>query len=339
LKVVIQVGLWEALNLSLFLFWLFSGKGGERLSIGGTVKQMKPWERVNNTIKGLAADRVPFGEVLIDPLFCQKAMRNKKFTFSLAQEFWEQTGLDLVVFNPCCAGDVLQGTPENIFRWREKTDYYLFAIISGGFSKGLETFGFTEFMDFAFKDPVSMQKMARALSLQEVEIGKKCVEAGVHAVMIGDDIAYQRGPYFSPQQMRELFFPVLQEQVAKLKALNIPVFFHSDGNLNAVLDDLLGMGFDGLQCLEPGAGMDIAAVKEKVKKEYGGQVCLMGNIDLSLLHQEAEDEKIREMVTRTINTAKKGGRYIFGTSGGLHQGLPAEKVRTMYQAARQASFY
>ena len=54
---------------------------------------------------------------------------------------------------------------------------------------------------------------------------------------------------------------------------------------------------------------------------------------------EAEDEKIREMVTRTINTAKKGGRYIFGTSGGLHQGLPAEKVRTMYQAARQASFY
>lgn len=225
---------------------------------------MKPWERVDNTIKGLAADRVPFGEVLIDPLFCQKALQNKKLTFSLAKEFWEQSGLDLVVFNPCCGEVVLQGTSENVFRWREKTDYYLFAIISGGFSRGLDTFGFAEFMDFAFKDPAGMQKIARAMSLQELETGKKCIEAGVHAVMIGDDIAYQRGTYFSPKQMRQLFFPILREQVEKLKELNVPVFFHSDGNLNAVMDDLLGMGFDGLQCLEPGAGMDIAVVKKKL---------------------------------------------------------------------------
>lgn len=167
--------------------------------------------------------------------------------------------------------------------------------------------------------------------MEELETGYKCIEAGAHAVMIGDDLAYQKGTYLSPEQMRRLSFPVLQEQVERLKELDIPVFFHSDGNLNDVMDDLLAMEFDGLQGLEPGAGMDLAAVKEK----SGGRICLMGNIDLSCLHPEAEEKEIEDAVETTFRAAPKPGHYIFGTSGGLHKDLPVEKVKTMYSIARR----
>lgn len=292
---------------------------------------MKPWVRADNTIKGLATDRVPFGEIFVDPLFCQRAMGSDVFSFSLAREFWELLGLDLIVLHPGYRGDTLRGTLEEIFRWRERTDFYVFAIIGGGFSKGLETLGFSKFMRDIVMDQPGVKKIIRRFALEELETGRRCIEAGAHAIMIGDDIAYQKGTYISPEQMRIISFPSLREQAEELKGLDVPVFFHSDGNLNAVLDDLLGMGFDGLQGLEPGAGMDIAAVKEK----SGNRLCLMGNIDLAYLHHQVEEEEIRSEVARTIEVAKKGGRYIFGTSGGLHKDLPVEKVKTMYSAALQ----
>ena len=296
---------------------------------------MKPWVRVDNTIKGLATDRVPFGEIFVDPLFCQRAMGSNAFSFSLAREFWELLGLDLIVFHPGYRGDPLRDTLEEIFRWREGTDFYVVGIIGGGFSKGLETLGFSKLMQDIARDPLGARKIIRRFAGEELETGRRCVEAGAHAVMIGDDIAYQRGTYISPEQMRIIAFPSLREQVEELKGLDVPVFFHSDGNLNAVLDDLLGMGFDGLQGIEPGAGMDIAAVKEK----SGNRLCLMGNIDLSYLHHQAEEEEIIKVVMRTVGAAKKGGRYIFGTSGGLHKDLPVDKVKTMYSAAMQTAYY
>ncbi len=296
---------------------------------------MKPWLRVENTIKGQVADRVPFGEIFVDPLFCQKTMGSNTFSFSLAREFWELLGLDLIVFHPGSPGDALQDTLKEICKWREKTDIYVFAIIGGGFSKGLETFGFSKFMQDIVRDQARVKKIIRKLALEELKTGRMCIEAGAHAVMIGDDIAYQQGTYISPEQMRTIVFPSLREQAEVLKGRDVPVFFHSDGNLNAVLDDLLKMGFDGLQGLESGAGMDIAAVKEK----SGNRLCLMGNIDLAYLHQQTEEREIISVVGRTIGTAKKGGRYIFGTSGGLHKDLPVEKVKIMYSSALQAACY
>lgn len=294
------------------------------------INRMKSRARVDNAIKGLPTDRVPFGEIFVDPFFCQKIMQSDTFTFSLAKESWELLGLDLKVFHPGNQKKTLRDALEGICRWREKTDYYVFAIIGGGFSKALDTLGFSKFMLDVAKDPAGMKKIIRKLALEELVTAYRCIEAGAQAVMIGDDIAYQKGTFIPPEQMRSISFPALQEQVEKLKELNVPVFFHSDGNLNAVLEDLLEMGFDGLQGLESGAGMDIAAVREKA----GRHVCLMGNIDLSCLHSEAEEGEIINVVETTFRSARMGGRYIFGTSGGLHKDLPTEKVKTMYEAAR-----
>lgn len=293
--------------------------------------QMKSRARVDNAIHGLPADRIPFGEIFVDPLFCQKVLGSAVFNFSLAREFWELLGLDLIVFHPGYRGESLRAAQDKIFKWREKTDYYVFAIIEGGFSKALALLGFSRFMHEVVKNPADLKKTIRKMALEELKTGAGCLEAGAQAVMIGDDIAYQKGTYLSPEQMRQISFPALQEQVERLQELSVPVFFHSDGNLNAVLDDLLALGFDGLQGLEPSAGMDLAAVKEKA----GSRVCLMGNLDLSYLHPEAEDEEIVEAVETTFRAAPKTGHYIFGTSGGLHKDLPVEKVKTMYSIARQ----
>ncbi|NMB34654.1 MAG: hypothetical protein GX989_00005, partial [Firmicutes bacterium] len=156
---------------------------------------MKSRTRVENVIKGLPTDRVPFGELTVDPLFCQKMLGSDVFTFSLAKEFWEMLGLDLIVFQPGYQEETLRDALEGISRWREKTDFYVFAIIGGGFSKALDILGFSRFMHDIVKDPAGMKEIIGKLAIEELETGRRCIEAGAQAVMIGDDIAYQSGTY------------------------------------------------------------------------------------------------------------------------------------------------
>ena len=57
----------------------------------------------------------------------------------------------------------------------------------------------------------------------------KLVEAGVHRIIIPDDMAFNSGLFITPELLRELIFPYLEEEVYQIKKLGVPVFLHSDG--------------------------------------------------------------------------------------------------------------
>ncbi len=302
---------------------------------------MKRWQRVKNTIQGLPVDRVPLGELVVDPAFCLKTMGRETFSFQVAQDFWDRFHLDLVVL-PSRDQDELRletraGENEacSITRWSQETDCFIFALIDGGFSRALSAMGFQAFMEKTIREPVSVKDAINDFFLDSLEQVKDCARAGAHGIMIGDDIAYQKGTYISPVSLREHYFPFLTEFVNRAKDELAVVFFHSDGNLDAVMDDLLETGIDGLQSLEPAAGMDI----ENIKQVYGQNVCLMGNMDLSYLQSGTADNDVREMVSRIMKAGKPGGRFIFGTCSGLHKHLSVEKVDLMYQVALEQGVY
>lgn len=297
---------------------------------------MKPAERVEKTIRGEPVDRVPRGELTIDPQFCCRVMGTGSFSFAAALSFWELLQLDLVVLAPpheqisvtMPGGHNLS---EQIIRWRRESEYYVFALVNGGFSRILATRGFQPFMHALFREKNGLQQeICRHFEAAAAD-GREAVSAGAHGVIIADDIAYNKSTFLSPSQLEELYFPALKKMVQEMKT-KTTVFFHSDGNLNKVLPQLSASGIDGLQCLEPAAGMDLASVKAA----YGEKLCLMGNLDLSLLDPSVPDEKLRQAVYRIVQTGKKGGRYIFGTCSGLHGDLNVEKVLAMYRYALEA---
>ena len=63
-----------------------------------------------------------------------------------------------------------------------------------------------------------------------------------------------------------MFIHFGNQAVKEIKAYkNVPVFLHSDGNVNAVLEKVTEAGFDGIQSLQPSAGMDIGEVKNEIR--------------------------------------------------------------------------
>ncbi|MDN5361637.1 MAG: uroporphyrinogen decarboxylase [Moorella sp. (in: firmicutes)] len=222
-----------------------------------------------------------------------------------------------------------------IRRWREETDFFVLAFIDGPFQGTGRLLDFTEFLLAAAAGEKAIGKLAAAVVDFNIKLARLCRQAGAHGIIIGDDIAYGRGTYIRPDLWRELFLPLLRCQVEGIKEMGLPVLYHSDGNLQAVLPDLAGLPLDGLQGLEPAAGMDIGAVK----REYGERWCLMGNFDLDLL-VTGNPDTITAAARSLLDVAAPGGGYIFSTACGiLNASLPPENVLALYRAVDKYGIY
>lgn len=91
---------------------------------------------------------------------------------------------------------------------------------------------------------------------------------GFDFVWSGGDIAFKTGPFFSPEVFLSIILPAMRTSA---KEITLPWIYHSDGNLNPILDDLLSLGMNGLHPFEP-SGMNIMQTKQK----YGNKLCVIG---------------------------------------------------------------
>src|SRR5713226_976627 len=127
-------------------------------------------------------------------------------------------------------------------------------------------------------------------------------------------------PSFRPRWRRNLLSPGSSEMVDAVHEEGGKIIRHSDGNLWRILDMIVETGVDGLNPMEPVAGMDIGEVKEK----YGKRVCLMGNIDCSYILSEASVEEVEAAVKECIRKASPGGGHIVSSSNSIHSSVKPE---------------
>ena len=106
----------------------------------------------------------------------------------------------------------------------------------------------------------------------------------------------------------------------------LPVVFHSDGNLWDLLEDLVATGINGIQGLEPAAGMSLS---RRAGQRVGPDLCLWGNVDVGWLAQPRPAAEISAEVSRLL-APLAGTPVILGTSGGLMAGLPGVNVEAMF---------
>ena len=154
--------------------------------------------------------------------------------------------------------------------------------------------------------------------------------------MIADDIAYNRGLFLPPRLMERLVYPFYQAAICEIKAhRDVPVFLHTDGDIRAALDNIVDCGFDGLQSLQPSAGMDIA----EVKRRYGDTLCLMGNLDLDRLMPFGTPEEIETQVRWLCESIGPGGGFILSTCNILINAIPPQNALAMSRAAEKYGVY
>jgi uroporphyrinogen decarboxylase len=109
---------------------------------------------------------------------------------------------------------------------------------------------------------------------------------------------------------------------------------HTDGNIMPILDQLLQANPHALHSLDPQAGIDIA----EIKRLSNGQVCLIGNVNCSML-DSGTPEEIAASVRYALKHGMPGGGYIFSTSNCIYTGMPLANYEYMLEIWRQEGNY
>ncbi|GAB4549312.1 MAG: uroporphyrinogen decarboxylase family protein [Anaerolineae bacterium] len=157
-------------------------------------------------------------------------------------------------------------------------------------------------------------------------------------IMIGDDLAGQHGPLFSPTFYRKVVRPRQQRVIDTIKKhTDAKIWYHTCGDCTEYIPDLIEMGIDILNPVQISApGMDPIMLK----REYGQDLVFWGGgIDSQHVLPFATPEQVRQEVRKYVEVFKPGGGYVFNNVHNIQAGVPPENILAMYQAAYEFGFY
>ena len=140
---------------------------------------------------------------------------------------------------------------------------------------------------------------------------KRLVEIGVDMIFLGDDVGAQNQMLISPEMWRRFLKPRMANLISELKDNNseIKVAYHTDGYIEPIILDLIEIGVDVLNPVQP-ASMDPA----KIKKNFGDNLCFWGTIDQQqTLPFGTPQDVVFEVETRLRTVGYDGGLILAPT--------------------------
>jgi uroporphyrinogen decarboxylase len=205
--------------------------------------------------------------------------------------------------------------------------------VSGGFfEQGCAGRGYDQFaMDLA-GDP----DLVRALfdnwllnKLSQVEMVVKPLAPYIDWFCFGDDLGLQTGPFMSPATFQELIKPYMAEYYQQVRAAapDALIFHHSCGSVYRLLDDLIDIGVNVLNPIQPNA---FEMEPERLKEKARGRLCLHGGIDLQHLLPFGSPQEVRDETARRMRILGEDGGYVCAPAHSLPEDVPSENILAMF---------
>jgi uroporphyrinogen decarboxylase len=150
-------------------------------------------------------------------------------------------------------------------------------------------------------------------------------------VWTGDDAGSQDNMLMSPKMWRELIKPGLKTIFDSIKAGNKIVAFHSCGAIRPIIEDLIDIGIEVLNPIQPNCpGMNPL----ELKKEYGAHIAFMGGVDTQgVIPKGTVDEVYKATRELVDGMTADGGGYILAAAHTIPPETPDENIFAMYKAA------
>lgn len=234
------------------------------------------------------------------------------------------------------------GVREQALRMHNETPYAISTGIGGvvyeycWYMRGLERW----FMDMVDNPEFCEALLEETLQFWMDYYSGFMAEVGdiVDVVMIGDDLAAQHGPLFSPKFYRQIVKPRQKRLVQHIKSLtDAKIWYHTCGSCVEYIPDLIDNGIDILNPLQISAeGMNPKVLKDRFGEKL---VFWGGGIDAQHVFPFASPEEVREHVRRNIEIFKTGGGYVFNNVHNIQAGVTAENIVALFDAAYEYGFY
>lgn len=200
-------------------------------------------------------------------------------------------------------------------------------------------------MEVSLQNTVRNPGFAKALLRKITEkcktlMGSLLSELGdnVDIICIGDDLGTQDSLLMSPGTYRKLLKPVHADFIDFIKErTDAKVFFHTDGDVFPLIDDLIEIGVDILNPVQTSAGR--MSDLSELKNQFGDEIVFCGAIDTQRVLPGGTPGEVKSEVKRVIETLGPGGGYMVSAVHTIIEEVPAENVIAMVDAVREFGSY
>ncbi len=149
----------------------------------------------------------------------------------------------------------------------------------------------------------------------------------VDGIFFSDDWGSQRALLINPDDWRKFYRPSYQKLFDRVRSGGAHVWMHLCGNVTAIVPDLIDIGLNVLNPVQPQA-MDV----NLLSKEFGGKVCFYGGVDVQGTMIYGRPRDVKDEVQRLIDLfGRFNGGYIGGTSHSIMPETPLDNVIAMYE--------
>jgi hypothetical protein len=193
--------------------------------------------------------------------------------------------------------------------------------------------GYTNLIYDMADDEPKLHTLIGIVEAFNLSLVQRYVDLGAEWIGYPEDLGMQSGPMLSPGHFNRYIRPVYQRLMQPARDAGCIVHMHSDGDIRALVDDLIGGGVQVINLQDLVNGIDWIAAR------FAGRVCVDLDVDRQSVTRFGTpvqiDALIRDEVTRLGR--KEGGLMMVY---GLYPGVPLENVRALMDAmTRYATYY
>lgn len=269
-------------------------------------------EHIRAAFEHRSPERIPRGEFWIDTrIFSERQIED---TIHGHVVLCREMVMDLISIPVASSDSSVFGyrvfKPSEIKRLA-KSSFFVMAAVDGPFQILVNRIGLRcALADVAKKT----DEISATVSDEAQKIGflvEKCINYGADAVMIAEDIAYDRGTFFSPTTFHNLLHPAYRKLMDTIHNCGAFAIYHSCGDINGVIPDIVSLGVDGLSC--QAECMDLSSLK----REYGAKLTLFTGVSRELLDSTAISSRRRQQFSKIVTKLGEGGGFVLSSSSGM----------------------
>lgn len=165
---------------------------------------------------------------------------------------------------------------------------------------------------------------------------ERFAKSGVDILMLGDDVATQRDMLMSFDMWKEFLKPRLASVIKAAKDIkkDMLILYHSDGNCQKIIPDLIEIGVEILnpvqsECMDPC----------EIKKLYGDRLSFWGTLGTQTVLPFGTPMEVKNTCKKMIEIVGKGGGLLLSPTHVIEPEVPWDNIQTFIDAVYEFGKY
>ncbi|OGG46794.1 MAG: hypothetical protein A3F84_23325 [Candidatus Handelsmanbacteria bacterium RIFCSPLOWO2_12_FULL_64_10] len=202
------------------------------------------------------------------------------------------------------------------------------------FETSWQLIGFEKMFEDMIVHPALVEAVLDHITEDNCFRARRFAQAGVDMLRVGDDVGMQDRLMMRPDVWRRFLKPRLAREIraAREARPDLPVWYHSDGDIRLIIDDLIEAGVTVLNPVQPEC-MDL----RDLKRRYGDRLAFWGTIGTQSVMPFGRPEDVKRTVKEMIELFGPG--IVLAPTHVLEPDVPWENVVAFFEAVEEYGAY